>query len=162
MCTHCNFFKEQGKEPDKAPRYLDLLDTARCNGKWQEVPELARKVEKHVPRRKCTFAEYGPGEENNAASTCIKSMLNLFVTGLILTAKTECSPQNRPISSTSDPIPPLLSVLQEETSFPEDAFEASVCLDGYTVQLGIGVPRSHAYRRSSGRLMLAWPRMGES
>lgn len=46
--------KVQHKEPDKARRYLDLLDTARCNGKWAEVPELARKVEKHVPRRNCT------------------------------------------------------------------------------------------------------------
>lgn len=38
---------------EKGPRYLNQLDTARCDGKWNEVPELARKVEKHLPSRKC-------------------------------------------------------------------------------------------------------------
>lgn len=45
---------------EKGQRYLGLLDTALCNGSWSEVPELARKVEKHAPERKCmrhhTFA----------------------------------------------------------------------------------------------------------
>jgi len=38
---------------DKAARYLGLLESARLNGKWSEVPELVRKVDKHAPQRKC-------------------------------------------------------------------------------------------------------------
>ena len=56
MCIKCNSCGEQSKELDKARRYLDLLDTARCNGNWQDVPELARKVEKHAPQRKCVLS----------------------------------------------------------------------------------------------------------
>lgn len=39
---------------EKGARYLGLLDHALCHGQWSEVPELARKVEKHAPQRKCT------------------------------------------------------------------------------------------------------------
>ena len=39
--------------PEKGSRYLGLLDAALCNGNWLEIPELARKVEKHAPDRKC-------------------------------------------------------------------------------------------------------------
>lgn len=36
---------------DKASGYSTQLYEARCNGQWQTVPELARKVEKHAPNR---------------------------------------------------------------------------------------------------------------
>lgn len=36
---------------EKAARYTTQLYDARCNGQWQNVPELARKVEKHAPNR---------------------------------------------------------------------------------------------------------------
>ena len=52
----CDLFKAQHKELDKAQHYIDLLETTRCAGRWEEVPELARKVEKHAPTRKCTSA----------------------------------------------------------------------------------------------------------
>lgn len=42
----------QGRE-EKAQRYIALLDEARANTKWSEVPELIRKVTKHAPQRKC-------------------------------------------------------------------------------------------------------------
>ena len=38
---------------EKGARYLALLDRALCNGQWAEVPEFARKVDKHAPERKC-------------------------------------------------------------------------------------------------------------
>jgi hypothetical protein len=38
----------------KAVRFLRLLDEARCQSHWLEVPELARKVEKHAPHRTST------------------------------------------------------------------------------------------------------------
>ena len=40
------------QESEKALHYLAQLDSARCNAQWQQVPELARKVEKHAPHRK--------------------------------------------------------------------------------------------------------------
>ncbi|KAL9048248.1 MAG: hypothetical protein Q9206_006142, partial [Seirophora lacunosa] len=45
------------KNPDKAKHYIDLLDTARCDGNWSELPELVRKVGKHAPQRKCDLQE---------------------------------------------------------------------------------------------------------
>jgi hypothetical protein len=38
---------------EKALRYIALLDDARANARWTEVPELIRKVTKHAPQRKC-------------------------------------------------------------------------------------------------------------
>lgn len=40
--------------PEKGARYLGSLDQALCNGSWSEISELARKVDKHAPERKCT------------------------------------------------------------------------------------------------------------
>lgn len=38
---------------EKGGRYLQQLDQALCNASWSEVTELARKVDKHAPERKC-------------------------------------------------------------------------------------------------------------
>jgi hypothetical protein len=43
-------------ESEKALRYISQLDDARCAGRWTDVPELCRKVEKHAPHRKCQHA----------------------------------------------------------------------------------------------------------
>jgi hypothetical protein len=40
-------------ESEKASRYISQLDEARCAGRWKDVPELCRKVEKHAPHRRC-------------------------------------------------------------------------------------------------------------
>ncbi|KAF2086950.1 filamentation protein-like protein [Saccharata proteae CBS 121410] len=39
------------QESEKALRYIAQLDEARCNARWEQVPELARKIEKHAPHR---------------------------------------------------------------------------------------------------------------
>ncbi|KAF6241791.1 hypothetical protein HO173_000503 [Letharia columbiana] len=96
------------REPDKARHYLDLLDAARCDGHWQEITELTRKVGKHAPQRKC----------------------------LILTAQTErriAEVSGRPITSSSATalsqlIPPLQAATEKEKAFNEDAFQAQICL----------------------------------
>ncbi|KAF2092567.1 hypothetical protein NA57DRAFT_69659 [Rhizodiscina lignyota] len=103
-----------GQLSEKAIRYLAQLDAARCDGRWNEVPELARKVEKHAPQRKC----------------------------LAITARTEAQiavqgPQ-RPVTALSDSsktkslLSPLLAPLQaafeQSNVLSEDAFEATVCL----------------------------------
>lgn len=45
----------QVNESEKARRYITALDDAKCQGRWQEIQELARKVNKHAPHRKCMF-----------------------------------------------------------------------------------------------------------
>ena len=42
------------REQTKAAHYIQLLDEARCQGNWDAVPELVRKVKKHAPNRACT------------------------------------------------------------------------------------------------------------
>ncbi|KAM6527106.1 hypothetical protein FSOLCH5_003177 [Fusarium solani] len=37
----------------KAVQYMHQLDHARCDGNWDVVPELVRKVRKHAPDRAC-------------------------------------------------------------------------------------------------------------
>jgi hypothetical protein len=44
---------------EKGARYLGLLDKALCDANWSEVPEWARKVEKHAPERKSMLLEPG-------------------------------------------------------------------------------------------------------
>ncbi|CAD6563756.1 MAG: hypothetical protein ASARMPREDX12_000049 [Alectoria sarmentosa] len=96
------------REPDKARHYLDVLDTARCNGHWQEITELTRKVAKHAPQREC----------------------------LTLTAQTErriAEVSGRPVTSAfasalSQLIPPLQAAAEKENTFNEDAFQAQICL----------------------------------
>lgn len=44
----------QGGNAEKGQRYTAALDQARSQGKWDEVPELIRKVTKHAPQKTCT------------------------------------------------------------------------------------------------------------
>ena len=98
--------------PEKGARYLSLLDQALCNGTWSDIPELARKTEKHAPNRKC----------------------------LTLAARSEAqiaSASHRPTSASSNPgsihglsdlIPRLEEGIAVGNSIEEDAFVAAVCL----------------------------------
>ncbi|OCL05930.1 TPR-like protein [Glonium stellatum] len=99
------------QESEKALRYIAQLDDSRCNGRWQDVPELARKIEKHAPHRRC----------------------------LALTARSETQvaaySTQRPSSATSTNsanlskiIPSLLTAIEEETDHAQDAFQANICL----------------------------------
>jgi hypothetical protein len=42
------------REQSKAAQYIQQLDEARCEGNWDAVPELVRKIKKHAPHRTCT------------------------------------------------------------------------------------------------------------
>jgi tetratricopeptide (TPR) repeat protein len=99
--------------PEKGARYLAQLDQALCNASWSEIPELARKVEKHAPTRRC----------------------------LTLAARSEAqiaSASHRPTSASSNPtsslhglselIPRLEEAIVVGNSIEEDAFIASVGL----------------------------------
>ncbi|KAK5111232.1 hypothetical protein LTR62_005260 [Meristemomyces frigidus] len=99
--------------PEKGKRYLALLDQALCNGNWTEVPELARKTDKHAPERSC----------------------------FTLTARTEAqiaSASRRPTSasstgtssihSLSEAVPRLQQVITASHTTPDEAYCASACL----------------------------------
>jgi hypothetical protein len=59
---------QNAPESEKAQRYLEQLDEARCAGRWPDVPELCRKVEKHAPHRKCLRCAPAGGLRANGAS----------------------------------------------------------------------------------------------
>ncbi|KAK5120029.1 hypothetical protein LTR85_007105 [Meristemomyces frigidus] len=99
--------------PEKGKRYLASLDQALCDGAWAEVPELARKTDKHAPERKC----------------------------FTLAARTEAqiaSASHRPTSASSsgttsihslgEAIPRLQEAVTATGSGPEESFCARVCL----------------------------------
>ncbi|KAK4501101.1 hypothetical protein PRZ48_006907 [Zasmidium cellare] len=71
--------------PEKGARYLGLLDQALCNGSWSEIPELARKVDKHAPGRKCltiaaraesqiASASHRPASASSGTSTSVHGL----------------------------------------------------------------------------------------
>ncbi|KAH7329347.1 hypothetical protein B0I35DRAFT_473963 [Stachybotrys elegans] len=99
----------------KAANYLALLDKARCEAQWSEVPELVRKARKHAPDRSC----------------------------LTLTAETECAISQITLQAASAPtpeeaadhkeklsvkIPQLQEAISSEATYLEDKFQAEVCL----------------------------------
>ncbi|KAJ4353670.1 uncharacterized protein N0V89_005400 [Didymosphaeria variabile] len=98
-------------ESDKALRYISQLDDARCAGRWSDVPELCRKVEKHAPHRQCLtktaraeaqIARYSTQRPSTASSTASSGLSTI--------------------------IPTLLTAIDEEGDHVQDAFQATVCL----------------------------------
>ncbi|EME43095.1 hypothetical protein DOTSEDRAFT_80610 [Dothistroma septosporum NZE10] len=100
--------------PEKGARYIGLLDAALCNGTWSEIPELARKVEKHAPDRKClTLAARAEAQVANASHrpTSASSATSTSIHGL-----GELAPRLAEVTTTAG------------RSHPDDAFVASTCL----------------------------------
>ncbi|KAH7359718.1 hypothetical protein BKA66DRAFT_612353 [Pyrenochaeta sp. MPI-SDFR-AT-0127] len=97
-------------ESEKALRYIQQLDEARCAGRWNDVPELCRKVEKHAPRRQCLTLTARSEAQVAAYSTQRPS-----------TATSTAS------SGLSQIIPTLLTAI-DEGEHGQDAFQATVCL----------------------------------
>ncbi|KAL9008557.1 MAG: hypothetical protein Q9173_006330, partial [Seirophora scorigena] len=87
------------KNPDKAKHYIDLLDTARCDGNWSELPELVRKVGKHAPQRKCLQLTAQAEHQEATASTGLSQI-----------------------------VLPLTTAIQEPNASPKDVFQARICL----------------------------------
>ncbi|RMZ70868.1 filamentation [Pyrenophora seminiperda CCB06] len=132
-------------ESDKAKRYIQQLDEARCAGRWTDVPELCRKVEKHAPHRQCltltarseaqveAYSSQRPSTASSAASTGALAQI----------------------------IPPLLAAMDEGDTPAQDAFQASVCLGwvhylrGFLATLG----QSRRSWRASGGALSGWSRV---
>ncbi|KAL9624626.1 MAG: hypothetical protein Q9160_001291 [Pyrenula sp. 1 TL-2023] len=103
------------REHDKAGRYIDLLDAARCKGSWNDIPELIRKVNKHAPGHQCLVQTANADQQ---VATYLASHLDHRPT-----STTSTSP-----NSLSELIPPLLSTIEEKSAPPQNIFEAQVCL----------------------------------
>ncbi|KAI4929100.1 hypothetical protein J4E85_005724 [Alternaria conjuncta] len=99
-------------ESEKAKRYIQQLDEARCAGRWADVPELCRKVEKHAPHRRCLTLTARSDAQIAAHSTKRPS-----------TASSAAS-----TTGLSQIIPSLLATIEEDGTQGQDAFQANVCL----------------------------------
>ncbi|KAH7122716.1 hypothetical protein B0J11DRAFT_532151 [Dendryphion nanum] len=98
-------------ENDKAARYISQLDETRCAGRWRDISELCRKVEKHAPHRRCLTLTARSEAQIAAHSSQRPS-----------TSSSVASPDLSTI------IPTLLSAIDEESDHVQDAFQATVCL----------------------------------
>ncbi|QSZ30594.1 hypothetical protein DSL72_000151 [Monilinia vaccinii-corymbosi] len=104
------------REQSKAAHYIQLLDVARCEGNWDTVPELVRKIRKHAPTRICLTltAEVEHAVTQHRINTPISS--------------TRPSTANSTSSGLSRYIPPLLEAIANERQHVEDDFQAQVCI----------------------------------
>jgi len=97
----------------KGARYLGLLDQALCNGNWSEVPELARKVDKHAPDRRALTA--AARAEGQIASASHRPTSAASSTATSLHALGELVPQLHDVASS-----------EQGRKYPDDAFIATV------------------------------------
>ncbi|KAK7937936.1 uncharacterized protein PG986_014804 [Apiospora aurea] len=102
--------------PVKGERYLALLDDARCEGRWDAVPELVRKVRKHAPNRSC----FATTAETECAITKEQDKQT--------SRPTTALPENAAIT---EQLQKLQSALAGESTHLEDRFQAQVCI-GWT------------------------------
>ncbi|KAI0383104.1 TPR-like protein [Hypomontagnella monticulosa] len=100
----------------KVAQYLGRLEDARCEGKWDDVPELVRKVRKHATDRLCLTTT----AETEYA---------------IIKASQKQTSESRPATAVSAKdldadqlVARLLSAIDAETTYPEDKYQARVCV----------------------------------
>jgi len=100
---------------------MQSLDSARCTGHWHEVPELARKVDKHAPHRKSIPTSF---------KRC--PIFTDQPPALTLVARAEATISTTEVSELDTNLAPLIKPLQDtiekDTTHPEDVFQATVCL----------------------------------
>ncbi|KAI8966828.1 hypothetical protein F5Y11DRAFT_308156 [Daldinia sp. FL1419] len=100
----------------KAAHYVARLEEARCEGEWDKVPELVRKVRKHATDRLCLTTT---AETEHA----------------IIKASQKQKPESRPSTAVSPTdldvsqlVPRLLSAVDVEATYLEDKYQAQVCI----------------------------------
>ncbi|KAL7626300.1 hypothetical protein AAE478_003071 [Parahypoxylon ruwenzoriense] len=100
----------------KVTQYLVRLEDARCEGNWDDVPELVRKVRKHATDRLCLTTT----AETEYA---------------IIKASQKHRPGSRPSTAVSikdldvaQLVPRLLGAIETESSYLEDKYQARVCV----------------------------------
>ncbi|PYH42029.1 putative filamentation protein (Rhf1) [Aspergillus saccharolyticus JOP 1030-1] len=101
-----------GRDSDKGHRYISALENARCQDKWDEVPELIRKVTKHAPQKTCLL-------EVASAEYQIASHIQ----------KEASTPQSTSTSSSlQELLPSLLSTINRAEGSKQEVLQAQVCL----------------------------------
>ncbi|KAI1082303.1 TPR-like protein [Whalleya microplaca] len=100
----------------KAAQYILRLEDARCEGKWDDVPELVRKVRKHATDRLCLTTT----AETEYA---------------IVKASQKQRPESRPTTAVSTEdleigqiLPRLLEAADGENTSAQEKFQAQVCV----------------------------------
>ncbi|KAK0940430.1 hypothetical protein LTR29_008018 [Friedmanniomyces endolithicus] len=103
----------KASNPEKGKKYFAQLDQALCNGSWAEVPELARKTDKHAPERgSFTLAARTEAQIASASHrpTSASSVGTSSIHGL------------------SEAIPRLQEAIASAKSSPDDAYVVSACV----------------------------------
>ncbi|KAK0100012.1 hypothetical protein ONS95_013171 [Cadophora gregata] len=118
------------REQTKAAQYIQQLDEARCEGNWDAVPELVRKVKKHAPQRTCLVLS---AEAEHAISQASNNRPSTARPGTARTANTTATSQS---TSVSRYIPLLLEAIEKEGAHVEDEFQAQVCVGWIHWHLG--------------------------
>ncbi|KAJ5830031.1 hypothetical protein EN45_079330 [Penicillium chrysogenum] len=100
-----------GGNAEKGQAYIAALDQARSQGKWDEIPELIRKVTKHAPQKTCLI-------QTATAESRVVAYLQQKSSG---------------DSSSSSPslvelIPALLMTIENNDGSPQELLQAQVCL----------------------------------
>ncbi|KUJ19926.1 uncharacterized protein LY89DRAFT_779805 [Mollisia scopiformis] len=119
------------REQTKAALYIQQLDEARCNGDWDAVPELIRKIKKHAPQRTC-LAITAESEHAVVQASHTRPLTARPSTARPATANTSTSAQ----SSLRRYIDLLLEAIGNERTYVEDEFQARVCLGWIHWQMG--------------------------
>ncbi|CZR59197.1 uncharacterized protein PAC_09089 [Phialocephala subalpina] len=119
------------REQTKAAQYIHQLDGARCDGDWDAVPELIRKIKKHAPQRTC-LAITAESEHAVIQASHTRPLTARPGTARPATANTAKSSQ----STLHRYIDLLLEATLNERTYLEDKFQAEVCLGWIHWQLG--------------------------
>ncbi|KAJ5702396.1 Tetratricopeptide-like helical [Penicillium malachiteum] len=99
-----------GGNLEKGQRYIVALDQARAQGKWDDVPELIRKVTKHAPQQTCIIQ-----------TATAESRVVAYIQQKTTTEST--STPNLP-----ELIPALLTTIENNDGTPQEILQARVCL----------------------------------
>ncbi|PBP16009.1 filamentation protein [Diplocarpon rosae] len=113
------------RERSKAAQYIQQLDEARCEGNWEVVPELIRKVRKHAPQRTCLVIT---AEAEHAVAQGSRNHPGTVRPSTARTSNTATTTGSSRSSSISRFVPLLLEAIEKEKTFAEDEFQAQVCL----------------------------------
>lgn len=100
----------------KGLHYVEVLNAARAEGRWDEVPELIRKIRKHAPERIClTIAA-----ETEVAIEKVAKSPPIFTS-----QGTAVAPGELDVGML---LPQLADATDNELRFPEDKYQGQVCI----------------------------------
>ncbi|KAJ5602683.1 hypothetical protein N7537_005639 [Penicillium hordei] len=100
-----------GGNAEKGQAYIAALDQARSQGKWDELPELIRKVTKHAPQRTCLIQT---------------ATAELRVIAYLQQKSSDDSSSSPP--NLAELIPALLMTIENNDGSPQELLQAQVCL----------------------------------